>query len=139
MELFGISLLPVLAMGVGNMILGMLWYGPLFGKKWMSESGISKADIDSAKKKGMTKSYLFGFIGALIMAFVLSYFLIMVAALTIGDALMVAIIAWLGFVATYSLNSVLWEGKSWTLYSINSGYALIALMVQASIFVYWPF
>ncbi len=33
--MFQINLLAVVVCAIASMVLGMLWYGPLFGKKWM--------------------------------------------------------------------------------------------------------
>lgn len=42
------------------MIIGILWYGPLFGKTWMKEMGFTKESLEGANMlKTMLLSYVF--------------------------------------------------------------------------------
>jgi mannitol-specific phosphotransferase system IIBC component len=50
-----------------SMLLGVLWYGPLFGKIWLRSIG-KKAD-ELSSNAGM---YVFAFLGALVSAYVLA-------------------------------------------------------------------
>ena len=34
-----VNLIAVLVAGIVPMIVGMLWYGPLFGKRWRADGG----------------------------------------------------------------------------------------------------
>ena len=36
---FNVNWLAIVAGMVANMVVGALWYGPLFGKRWMKELG----------------------------------------------------------------------------------------------------
>ena len=119
------------------MVLGSIWYGPLFGKKWMHLSGMTQASMEEAKKGGMAKLYFWAFVGALVMAYVLAHFVEYFGADTAGRALQLAFWAWLGFIATSSLGSVLWENKSKELYLINNSYQLVSLAVMALIIALW--
>ena len=56
-------------------VLGFLWYGPLFGKKWASMMKFTEKNKEKAKGKGMAKLYVLSFIGSLVTAFVLSLFI----------------------------------------------------------------
>lgn len=132
-----INYLAVLAAGVSNMILGALWYGPLFGKMWMRLMGLSDQRLNELKTRGMGKLYASAFIMALVMAFVLAHFAFVWEAISVHDALQLAFWTWLGFIVTTMINPVLWEGKSWKLYFINIGYQLVALKVMALILVLW--
>jgi hypothetical protein len=44
---------------------------------------------------------------------------------------------WLGYIATYSLNAISYEGKSWTFYFINTGYQFVGLMMIGAINGVW--
>src|SRR3989344_1816524 len=117
-----VNYLSVLFAAIASMILGFLWYGPLFGKAWVKLSGISKKDIGKAKKEGMGRKYFFEFLTALIMAYVLAHFANYVQATTITDAFALGFWAWLGFIATVQLGIVLWEGRTFKLYLLKAGY-----------------
>ncbi|MEK6955996.1 MAG: DUF1761 domain-containing protein, partial [Nanoarchaeota archaeon] len=44
---------------------------------------------------------------------------------------------WIGFVATVTLSSVLWENKSYKLYLLNNGYNVVNMVVMAVILTLW--
>lgn len=127
----------VLASAIASMIIGSLWYGPLFGKKWMKLMNFTGKDISKAKSKGMWKLYLVNFIGSLITAFVLAHITAYVNAGTFMQGIGVGAWVWLGFVATMLLGSVLWEGKPVSLYWLNSIYWLVNLAVMGGILSAW--
>ncbi|MBX4200934.1 DUF1761 domain-containing protein [Candidatus Parcubacteria bacterium] len=137
-----VNYLAVVVAAVANMALGFVWYGPLFGKKWMSLMGKTSADIDAQKTKSpMWKGYAIAFAGSLVMAFVLSHFLTFASFYTdssgIAAGLMVGFWSWLGFVAPVTLGSVLWEGKSWNLWILVNGYYLVSALIMGSILALW--
>lgn len=68
-----INYLAVVVAAIAAMVLGFVWYGPLFGKPWMQLMGFTKDTIDQMKGKGMTKNYVLMMVGALVMAYVLAH------------------------------------------------------------------
>ncbi|OLD40511.1 MAG: hypothetical protein AUI83_22120 [Armatimonadetes bacterium 13_1_40CM_3_65_7] len=54
---------------IAQFIIGWVWYGPLFGKTWMSMMGMSQ---QSMSREGMGKTMTLTFIGSLVTAAVLS-------------------------------------------------------------------
>ena len=128
----------VLAAAVANMVLGFLWYGPLFGAQWMKLTNIDKSKIDDAKKKGMSKIYALAFLTSIVMSFILEYFILGYAqAGTILEGIVLAFLLWIGFFATTQLGSVLWEGKSAKLYFLNTLYYLASLCIMSIILTLW--
>lgn len=130
------NLLAILAGAIANMVIGFLWYGPIFGKMWMKLSNISEKDIADAKSQ-MGKTYTLSMLAALVMAFVLGQFVEFAGVSTIVEGAWVGFWAWLGFVATTMLNGVLFERKSWKLYYLNAGYYLVSLPVMGAILAVW--
>ena len=119
------------------MIIGGLWYSPmLFGNSWMKLSGMNKQKLQKAKK-GMGKTYFIAFISSLVMSYVLAIFVNYAQAVTIVDGAMVGFWVWLGFIATVTLGSILWEGKSTELYAINNSQYLVNLLVMGAILAVW--
>jgi len=133
-----INYLTVLAAAVVSMVIGFLWYGPIFGKAWMQLMKIDKKKMDEAKKKGMAKSYAVMFISALIMNYVLAHFVKYLGSKTFMDGMQAGFWLWLGFIATVQIGIVLWEGKPVKLYLINAAHYLVALMVTGGILAIWP-
>ncbi len=130
----------VLLAAVANMALGFLWYGPLFGKQWMSLMGMPK-DKMSSMKSGMSKAYALAFVGSLVMAYTLAHSLIFASSYLLvsglGAGLMAGFWSWLGFIAPVTLGTVLWEGKPWKLWFLLNGYYLVTLLVMGSILALW--
>src|SRR5258706_2519733 len=137
-----ISYLAVLVAAASSVVLGFLWYGPLFGKMWMKWTGMKMPKTMTPKmKQMMMRSYGLTIVGSLIMSFVLAHALIFASAYLpitgVAAGLMTGVWNWLGFVVPISLNSVLWEGKSWKLWALNNGYALVALSMMGVILAIW--
>ncbi len=143
MEMPDVNYWAILVCSIASMVLGSIWYGPLFGKTWQHLIGWSNVSEEKkqAMMKSMNKSYGITFVGSLITAYVLSHMItfsqnwfhtsFVQAGLTTGFWV------WLGFVAPNTLGSVLWEGKSWKLWFINNGYNLILLLMFGLIIGSW--
>ncbi len=117
-----------------SVVLGFLWYGPLFGKQWMTLSGIKMPD-QKPGMDAMIKPIILSLIGAFLMSFVLSFSITFgnsyVGITGIAGGLTCAFFNWLGFVVPTYLNFTGWEGKSWTLFFINTGYWLVFLLLSS--------
>lgn len=130
-----INLIAVFIATIVNFIaIGMFWYSPkLFGNAWIRLNGFSKAQVKKMKSEGMGKKMAIGFLASLLMMYVLAH---VVDYMTAGDSIGGAAAGswmWLGFVGPVMLGIVLWEGKSWKLWMINSGYWLVSLVVGGAI------
>ena len=132
-----INYLSVLGATVASMVIGFLWYGPLFGKQWMRMMGFTTDKMDAAKKKGMGKSYAIMAVGSLLMSYALAHNVIFGSAYLQMNGIEAGIMAgfwnWLGFIAPVTVGVVLWEGKPWKLWCITAGYYLVSLLVMGMI------
>ncbi len=124
---------PVIIAAIASMILGMIWYGPLFGELWMKLSGLTKKDQETAKKKGMTAHMVAAFLGSVVMAFAMDMLFQALRVTNIGAAWAIGLIIWIGFMLTLTMSSVLWEGKPFALYALNNAYNLVNMMIVSSI------
>ena len=136
-----VNYLAVLGAAIASMVIGALWYGPLFGKAWVNLAGMTEAQMNAAKQKGMGKSYAIMFAGSFLMAYVLLHALVFASAYLGAYGAVSGLIAgfwnWLGFVAPVTLGAVLWECKPWKLWLINNGYYLVVLLVMGMILAVW--
>ena len=136
-----VNYIAVLACVVVAMVLGYIWYGPLFGKEWMRLMGINR-DSMSGGDKNMGMLYGIQAVGALVMAFVMSHALIFAAAYLhesgISAGLQTGFWNWAGFVAPVTIGMVLWEGKPWKLWMIIAGYWLLTMCTMGVILALWP-
>jgi len=130
--------LSILVASVVAFVVGMLWYSPLlFGKMWIELMGFSAKDMKKAKKKGMGKTMLLGFVSVLVMAYVFRYLISVLGYSTSWDGAVLGLWIWLGFLATSMLGNVLWEGKPFALYLINATHYLVVLVVMGAILGAW--
>ena len=138
-----VNYLAVFVATLLSIVLGSIWYGPLFGKDWTKLMGWSKADMAKgmADKSGMMRSYGLQFVGSLIMCFVLAHSLVFAKAYLgetgVSAGIQTGFWNWIGFIAPVTLTSVLWEGKPWKLWFIINGYNLVFLMCAGVLLSVW--
>lgn len=137
LPLVSINYWAVLVAAIASMVVGFLWYGPLFGRLWVQLSGMTDKKLKEAKKKGMGKTYAIAFVSTLVMSYVLAHFVDYLEATNISGAVQLAFWLWLGFFATVQLGNILWEGKPLKLYLINVAHYLVALVVMSVILAVW--
>ncbi len=129
---------------VVNMALGAAWYSPLlFAKPWTAgvEKSIGKEGFERIKQnmRGPTAARTYGLtaVGAFLLAYVMGLFVDYKGADSIAEGAMIGAVAWLGFVAATSLNTVLFEGRSRRVYVITSTQFLVAFVVSGAILGLW--
>lgn len=143
MDTLHINYVAILVAVVANFILGFLWYTPLFGKAWAKENGF---DTSIKPKPGeLARGMIIMVIGNFLMAYVFahnnaawSFVPGMDQMSTTGTILSSSIFTWLGFYLPVDIGVVTWEGKSWKLFGINTGYHLVMLLVASIILTLMP-
>ncbi len=119
---------------VANMILGMLWYGPmLFGKEWMRLAGVSMNPNDPNAHKEMMRCMMIAPIITLIVALVMICFMTRMNIHTVLSGALFGFTAWFGFMMPTMYNEVLYAKKPIKLYYINVGYVLVKFVVMGAI------
>ena len=114
------------------MVIGYVWYGPLFGKKWMEVIGATEMDME--KRKEMQKAagplYVVQFILALFQVWVLS---MVIANWTSVSGLEAALWVWAAFVMPIVAGGAMWNNDSkkvtWTRFLLQGGYQLILFVI----------
>lgn len=126
----------ILICGVVAMILGSIWYGPMFGKLWMKIIGAP--EMDEQKKKEMQKKamplYLVQFILVLFQVWVLAYY---IAGWEEAPGVVNALWIWAGFVMPTVAAGAMWTNVprklAWAQFFIQAGYQLLCFVVFALI------
>lgn len=135
-----VNFLAVLVCGVSNMILGFIWYGPLFGKAWEKLMGFTPEKLTQAKKS-MQQTYLVMFVSSLVTAYALFHFIWYAApgSLTIFISIKTALWAWVGLVVPVSLTKHLFspDRKPMNLLFIETGYHFVSLILMGVIFYFF--
>ena len=126
----------IVGSGVVAVILGMVWYHPkVFGSAWMRWANLTPEMMERGKKK-MPIMAFFGFLAAMLVAYVMSYVSAAWGFYDWQGALQLGFWCWLGFVAPTMLGMVLWEQKPFRLYLIVVGYWLIVMLAMAQMIVF---
>ena len=127
-----INLIAVLIAAILGFGLSALWYSPrLLGKQWTAALGLSQEEFSPARTYGTR------FVTTLVAAYILARILVHTAATTLVAGIETGFLIWLGFVATFALDGVLFEKRSFKLYLINSGYYLVGLMLMGAFLGLW--
>lgn len=112
-----VNWIAVLVAAVSAFILGGLWYGPLFGKKWMAHTGMTE---ERAKSMNMARTFGLSFILSFVAAFVFAMFLGPNPGVEFATgAGFAAGLCWVG--ASFGIND-LFEDRPFGLWLINAGY-----------------
>lgn len=131
-----VNFVVVFIAAIAPMVLGFIWYGPLFGAKWMKIMGITKKDIE-AKKADLPRMYFLMFLSAIVMSYVLARLIVIGGASNAISGAVVGFWTWIGFIATVKLGDVLFNGSPLNLYYIDVTYRLISLVIMGAILGIW--
>lgn len=126
----------VLVAAIVNMAVGSIWYGPVFGKMWMSLTGLTKDSMKSMPLS-VAQAMGLGLVTALLMSYVLAYFAFVYGAVGASEALTLALLVWLGFFVTNTAGGFIWEGRPFKLFLLNAAQQLVSLGLMALVLVLW--
>ena len=79
METITVNYWAIASGAVLSMVFGAIWYGPLFGKKWMELIGVNSADLEARKKMQKSAGPLY------LVQFLMTIFQVLVLAHLIAD------------------------------------------------------
>ncbi|WP_346858041.1 DUF1761 domain-containing protein [uncultured Draconibacterium sp.] len=135
-----VNYFAVIAGAILSMIIGAIWYGPVFGKKWMEIIGVDPADEEARKKMQKTAGPLY------LAQFLLTLFQVLVLAHLIADTSRVgglerALWIWAAFVIPTMAGAVMWTNQNstlkWSRFLIQGGYQLVIFTVFGLLLQFW--
>lgn len=129
--MWDINIISVIAAAFAGFVVGGLWYGPLFGKIWQAETGVTEE-----KAKAGNLPLVFGsvFLLNLFAAFILGHVLATYGNPAVGTSMMISGGVGLGFVATAIGVNYLFSQKSLRLFIIDASYWTLIYTVMGAIF-----
>jgi hypothetical protein len=140
METIGVNYWAIAAGAVLSMLIGAIWYGPIFGKKWMEVAGFDAADLEARKKmqKAAGPLYAVQFLLTLFQVLVLAH---LVADTKIAGGLERSLWIWAAFVIPTLAGAVMWTNEKgnlkWARFLIQGGYQLIMFITFGLLLQYW--
>ena len=122
------------------MVIGSIWFGPIFGKKWMHIVGADKMDMAARKKmqKEAGPLYLIQFLLSLFQAYVLAHYIVCWKdASGVENSLWI----WAAFIMPTIAGSCMWNNESakisWSRFLIQVSYQLILFVTFGLILGMW--
>lgn len=116
-------------------ILGAFWFSPaLFAKPWVAAMG---RQMDEKPHKPPVHGMVSSFICDLLIALVLTHFVVWSGAPGFGWGAFVGFITWLGFIAAVLYPQRIYEGRSFTYFFIVAGYWFVGLIIIGGILAAW--
>ena len=125
-----VSLVATLVATMLGFVLGALWYGPLFGRRWMTAVGMTAEEI----QKDFNPAIIYG------VTFVLGLIASYVFGLYVGPnpgrafSIVAGAAAGLCWVATALATNYLFERRSAALIAINGGYHAVRFTLIGLVF-----
>ncbi|WKZ31174.1 MAG: DUF1761 domain-containing protein [Candidatus Dojkabacteria bacterium] len=124
-----VSLLAITLAVVANMVLGMLWYGPILGKQWVSLVGKKKEDLVMKPT-----DILVAIVMATLIAIGMNSILHFARDVSGLDYLQNVLVS-AGMVATVFIipvlgNEIVWEGRNPKLIALNWGHQFATYLVS---------
>ncbi len=135
-----INFWAVLVCAIVSMVLGSIWYGLLFGKKWMEITGASSKTAEERKKMQQSAGPLYAiqFFMSLFQAYVLAYYIVVFkGAPGIDHALWICA----AFILPTVAQAAMWNNDSkkvcWARFLIQAGYQIILFVIFGLILGAW--
>jgi hypothetical protein len=126
------NLLAILVAALSGFLIGGIWYGPLFGKMWQREAGVSQeamGETSPLKQYGLT--FLFSVLSALILGHTLAQNgvsnpkVIMLISMGVAG----------GYITPALGTNYLFQRKSGKLFAIDAGYWLTFYAAMGGVFI----
>ncbi len=133
MQDIDLNWLAVLVAAFVPVVVGAAWYSPLlFARPWMRAVGRSPEDIS-----GASLGYALSALAAIVTSYVVARVMRWAEVDDVGNGALVGLLLWLGLVATILAVQTYFGGRSRTLWAIDAGYWLVALLVMGAIHGAW--
>lgn len=127
---FVVNYSAVVVAAVVAFIIGGIWYGPVFGKRWMA---LLARDQVGPSPVG----FALGIVAALVNAWFLAFVAVNANVTGALDGIVLGFFAWLGLMATITATMTAFEGRSWKLWLLNNAHNVLVQAVMGAIVAAW--
>jgi Protein of unknown function (DUF1761) len=133
-----LNLLAVVVGAIAYFAVGALWYSPLvFGDMWMAAGGLTQEQTGEGPRVAI---YAVPLIGSLLSAIALGMLAQATGTDTLGEGLVLGVVAAVGFAFAISLVTATFEStkpKPMVWGAVNAGYHIVGIVVAAAIIGAW--
>ena len=135
-----INYLAIIVSAVLAMVVGAIWYGPLFERKWLEIIGASDLDLEEREKMKKKAGPLYG-VQLMLTLFQVTVLAHLIADTTTVSGLERAIWIWAAFVIPTLAAASMWTNDStrikWSRFLIQGGYQLVIFVMFGTILMLW--
>jgi hypothetical protein len=129
---FGVNYLAVIVATIAAFVIGFVWFGLLFQRQWGAAHNLTREQM-----RPQGASAVIAIVAPLINAWVLAVLSLNLGAKSLGDAVALGVLVWLGFFATQQAATTAFQRRSWNIFGIDTVHALIVQVVVAAIVTLW--
>ncbi len=125
------NLLAILVAAAAGFLVGGLWYGPLFGKVWMTQNNFTEEELRGAnmlKIYGLT--FAFSVLSAVFLGHLLAFF-----DANARSTMMISVGIALGYIVPAIGTNYLFARKSGKLFAVDAGYWIVFYAAMGIVFV----
>jgi surface polysaccharide O-acyltransferase-like enzyme len=126
--------IAVVVCAVVYWLLGGLWYGLLFGTRWMA---LENMTVEQGRSMSSALPYIITFLLNLLLAYILSQLCSWRNANTVGRGAAIGVLLWVGIVAPITYTTYMYEMRPKELFAINEFYPLVGLCLMGAILGAW--
>jgi hypothetical protein len=126
--------LAIVVCAVAYWMVGGLWYGLLFGPRWMA---LENMTIEQGKSMNSALPYIITFILDLLIAYGLAQLCLWRNANNAGRGAAIGLLLWIGIVAPIAYTTHMYEMRPIELFAINEFYPLVGLVLMGAILGAW--
>jgi hypothetical protein len=125
---FAVNWVGVIVGNIALLVIGFVWFMPkVFGDRWIALMGRPGEQL----KPG--PDFVLSILSGTLNSFVMAVLALNLGATTAGDGILLGLVVWAGFFLSYMTANTVFAKRSWTLWGIDVGHALLAQVVLAVI------
>ncbi|MFC1499927.1 DUF1761 domain-containing protein [Candidatus Zixiibacteriota bacterium] len=128
-----VNFLAVFVASFAGFAVGPLWYGPLFGKKWMELTGITAEDAQG----GNVAPYIVTYIGFFFLAYAIARIMSFGHMSGAWWGVITAVFVWFLVMAPLMLSQTLYHMKPVKLWAIDSAFRGVSTLIIGLIIGIW--
>jgi hypothetical protein len=81
--------------------------------------------------------FVLSILSGILNSFVMAVLALNLGATTVGDGILLGLVVWVGFFLSYMTANTVFGKRSWTLWGIDVGHALLAQVVLGVVVTLW--
>ena len=132
LQFLAVNWLAVLVAAIVNVVVGSLWYGPLFSGLFLRLIGKREEEIEASPLV-----FPLGFVMGLVTTYVLAVIIGSAGVTTWWGGAVTGAVVWIAIGALTSANTILYEDRPVGLWLLYSSYQLVVLTIAGALFALW--